>query len=77
MVPPLEDPPARGELSSVSIQAFLTFTSQEPDQWEPETEEEADVEQVDKKMVLNLIQKNLILIFLLGNPGGYSWSSHC
>ena len=44
----------------VSIQAFLTFTSQEPDQWEPETDDEAETEQVDKKMVLNLILKILL-----------------
>ena len=57
MVPPLEDPPPRGELSLVSIQAFLTFTSQEPDKWEPETDDEAETEQVDKKIILNLILK--------------------
>ena len=44
---------------------FLTLTSQEPDQWEPETDDEAEIEQVDKKVVLNLI-----LNYLSGNSGG-------
>ena len=56
------------EVSSLGLEFRLfTFTSQEPDQWEPETDNEADIEQVDKKVVLNLI-----LIYLSGNPGGYS-----
>ena len=33
---------------------FLILTSQAPDQWEPETDDEAEIEQVDKKVVLNL-----------------------
>ena len=33
--------------------------SQEPDQWEPETDDKAEMEQVEKKMVLNLILKIL------------------
>ena len=41
MVPSLEDYLGRGQLSSVSIQAFKPTAFQEPDQWEPEADDEA------------------------------------
>ena len=55
----LQEVSSFGFCNSIGIQALLSFISQTPDQWEPETQDEAKIEQVDEKVILNLILKIL------------------